>query len=85
MERSRNFVSRKIRVTPELMEKARKAFKEAERSGIRSEEGLTRRELRALERKGCVRKMVIFGDTKYSDQTGSRSYIWQWVEENERI
>lgn len=78
-------MSRKIRVTPELMEKAKKAFKKAERSSIISGEGLTRQELRALERKGCVRKMIIFGNTKYSDQTGSRSYIWQWIEENERI
>lgn len=77
-------MSKKIRVAPELIEKAKKAFEKAEKKGITSEEGLTRRELRALERKGCVRKMTIFGDTKYSDQTGSRSYIWQWVEENER-
>ena len=74
-------MSKKIRVTPELIEKAKKAFKKAERSGIRSGEGLTRQELKALERKGCVHKMTIFGDTKYSDQTGSRSYIWQWIDE----
>ena len=80
-------MSRKIRVTSELIERAKKVFekasKKAVRSGVVSGKDLTRGELKALERKGCVRKMVIFGDTKYSDQTGSRSYIWQWVEENE--
>ena len=81
-------MSKKIRVTPELIERAKEVFKKASENIVRdavvSGEDLTRRELRALERKGYVRKMTIFGKTKYSDQTGSRSYIWQWVEENER-
>lgn len=78
-------MSKKIRVTLELIERAEEVFKKASekavRSGVVSGEDLTRRELRALERKGYVRKMTIFGKTKYSDQTGSRSYIWQWVGE----
>lgn len=69
-------------MTPELIEKARKAFEKAEKKGIVSGKGLlSRGELKALERKGYVHKMIIFGNQKYSDQTGSRSYIWQWVDE----
>lgn len=85
MEGDWDRVSKKIRVTPELVEEARKAFAKAEKKSIISGKGLSRGELKALERAGYVRKMIIFGKQKYSDQTGSQSYIWQWVGEYEGL
>lgn len=70
-----------IKVTPELIEKAKKVFEKADKKGIIINEGLSRKELRALERKGKVRKMIIFGDRKYAESTGTQTYLWSWVGE----
>jgi len=42
----------KIKVTPELITKAKKCFSAKGEKGVKVNEGLTRSELRALERKG---------------------------------
>lgn len=67
----------KVRVTPELIAKAGKVFSEVKKGTIRTNEGLTRSELRALERKGIVRKMPTYGSRKYQDVSPSMSYIWE--------
>jgi len=72
-------VSRKTRVTPGLIAKAKKVFKEAEKRSIIVGEGLNRAELRALERAELVRKMRTFGKAKYVGSAGTISYIWEWV------
>ena len=46
----------KIKVTPELIEKAVKIFQAAKKGIILTGQGLSRQELRALEREGTVRK-----------------------------
>jgi len=76
-------LSKKIRVTPELVEKAKKIFEEVfektKKKTIIANKGLSRGELRALERKGYVRKMIVFGDRRYTDSTGSQQYVWSWI------
>ena len=76
-------LSKKIRVTPELVEKAKKFFEEVfektKKKTIVANRGLSRGELRALERKGYVRKMIIFGDRRYTESTGSQQYVWSWT------
>ena len=72
-------MSKKIRVTPELIEEARAVFKKANKKAILTNDGLTGGQLRALERKGYVRKMSTFGRSKYAGQTGALHYAWQWV------
>jgi len=71
-------MSKKIRVTSELVERARKIF--ANRESIKANEELSRGELRALERKGFVRRMQVVGERKYVGVTGSISYQWFWQE-----
>ena len=46
----------KIKVTPELIEKAIGIFNTAKKGMILTGQGLSRQELRALEREGTVRK-----------------------------
>ena len=45
----------KIKVTPELIEKALRIFQTAKKGIILTGQGLSRQELRALEREGTVR------------------------------
>jgi len=73
-------MSKKVKVDNELIERAREIFKKAGGRGILTNEGLSRKELRALEREGFVRKITIFGKQKYSGVTGSITYLWQWDE-----
>lgn len=74
-------MSKKVRVTPELVARAHKIFEEAKvkKRPVESNVELSRHELKALERKGYVRKMIIFGNKKYSGYTGSQTYVWSWV------
>jgi len=72
-------MSKKIRVTPELEEKARGVFERAKKQAIQTGDGLSRGELRALERKGKVRKMTVFGGTRYLGTSGALSYVWSWI------
>jgi len=76
-------LSKKIRVTPELVEKARKIFEKAkkEKKAVTTTSDLSRTEMRALERKGYVRKMSIFGAARYAGGTGGLSYVWSWIGE----
>ena len=57
----------KIRVTPELIAKAKKCFSAKGEKGVKVNEGLTRSELRALERKGLVEKQVFFSERKWAN------------------
>jgi len=67
----------------EIIEKAVKVFRERAASDgkktILTGEGLTRTELRILERKGLVKKTAIYGARKYKDSAPTMSYIWEWV------
>lgn len=69
---------KKIRITPEFKEKARKVFEEAEKRTISTNDGLSRQELRTLERKGLVERMPIFGDRVYNTVAPTKSFIWRW-------
>lgn len=70
---------KKIKVTPELIEKAKKAFAASKsRYTKRSELGLTRAEIRALERKGLIDNMGVFGERKYSSSAPAMHYVWRW-------
>jgi len=72
-------MSRKVKVTQELIDTARSVFKKANKKAILTGEGLTRAQLRALEREGYVRKMSTFGRSKWAGQAGALSYVWQWI------
>jgi len=65
----------KIRISDELKEKAKKAFHGKE--AIRTGEGLSRKELRILERAGIVEKIPAVKNRKYIDTTGSLFFIWK--------
>jgi len=75
-------VSKKIRVTPEFVARARKIFEraKAEKRPVKSNVELSRSELKVLERKGYVRRMIVFGDKKYIGSTGSQQCVWNWIE-----
>ena len=72
-------MAKKIKVTTELIEKAKKAFSSSKsRYTKRSELGLTRGEIRALERKGLVDNMKVFGERKFSASSPAMHYVWRW-------
>jgi len=69
----------------EIIEKAVKIFRNLEgKKTILTGEGLTRKELRILERKGLVKKMAIYGTRKYKDSTPTIGYCWEWVGASEQ-
>ena len=68
----------KVRVTPELITKAKKCFSAKGEKGVKVNEGLTRSELRALERKGLVEKRIFFSERKWANVTPTRFYVYQW-------
>jgi len=69
----------------EVIEKAIKVFRNLEgKKTILTGEGLTRTELRMLERKGLVRKMTVYGTRKYKDITPTIGYAWEWVGASEQ-
>ena len=72
-------MSKKVRVTQELIDTAKAVFKNAKKKNIISGEGLTHGQLRALERKGYVRKMSTFGRSKWAGQSGAVEYVWSWI------
>jgi len=73
-------VSRKVRVTPELVKKAEGVFAKAEKATIVADnKGLTRRELRALERKGVVERIPFRQTAKYVGETGAMQYAYRLV------
>jgi len=74
-------MTKKIRITPELIEKAKLAFSASKSKYIKlSDLGLTRGEIRALERKELVDSMKVFGDRKFSATAPSMHYVWRWKE-----
>ena len=69
----------------EVIEKALKVFRNLKgKKTILIGEGLTRKELRILERKGLVRKMTIYGTRKYKNITPTIGYCWEWVGASEQ-
>jgi len=72
-------VSKKIRVTDELRKKAEEVFARAEKTMIVAGKGLTRRELRALERGGFVERIPIRQTAKYVGETGAMQYTYRLV------
>ena len=69
----------------ETIEKAVKIFRNLKgKKTLLTGEGLTRKELRILERKGLVRKMAIYGARKYKDTTPTIGYCWEWVGASEQ-
>jgi len=69
----------------EVIEKALKVFRNLKgKKTILTGEGLTRAELRMLERKGLVRKMTIYGTRKYKNITPTIGYCWEWVGASEQ-
>lgn len=62
----------KIKVTPELIEKAAYIFKTSKKGIILTGEGLSRQELRALEREGTIRKQPA-----RLKESGSVRLAWQ--------
>ena len=72
-------MSRKIRVTDELEKRAEEVFAKAKKTMIVAGKGLTRRELRALERKGVVERISIHQTAKYVGETGAMQYAYRLV------
>ena len=69
----------------EIIEKAVKIFRNLKgKKTILTGEGLTRKDLRLLERKGLVRKMPTYGTRKYKDVTPTMRYCWEWVGASEQ-
>lgn len=72
-----------------LILKAKKVFQELETSASLSDpkgkktiltgEGLTRQELRQLERHGLVKKMSVYREKKYAENPATMEYIWEWI------
>lgn len=69
----------KARLTLELVAKAKKVFETSVTKTIRVGEGLSRKELRLLERRGFVRKMEVFGKRKFANRKPTMSYVWEWA------
>lgn len=66
---------KKIRNTPELMEKFQKAFESTKT--IFAGKVLNRAELRKLERMGLVERLRTVQRTKYVGDSGAVRYIWR--------
>ena len=70
---------KKCRITNELLAKAEKVFKAAAAQFIPVDQGLNRRELRALERAGIVEKMPTFKKRKYSNVNPPMAYVYRLI------
>lgn len=68
-------MSKKIRNTPELMEKFKQAFEG--KKTVLAGEGLSRAELRKLERLGLVERLGMYKRSKWVGVSGSIQYIWR--------
>ncbi len=64
-----------------LTEKAKQVFKDCGKDSILTGEGLTRKELRKLERLGIVKKLETYKDRKYTTSAPCMIYAWELVEE----
>ena len=63
-----------------LTEKAKQVIKDSGKDSILTGEGLTRKELRKLERIGIVRKLETYKDRKYTNVRPAMIYMWELVE-----
>ena len=79
-DRRISLMSKKARADENLIGKAERVFTASGGRSIIAGQGLSRSELRALERAGMVRKMITFGKQKYSGITGAIVYRWQWID-----
>lgn len=70
-------MTKKIRFSDELVKKAEEVFAKAKGGVIRTNEGLTRGELKVLERKGIVKKRAVSKSGKYVDGGSTKSFIWE--------
>jgi len=68
----------------EVIEKAKEVFGAAEKTSILTGEGLTRKELRLLERKKMVKKTPIYHKKKYVHNPSTMTYAWEWVGASEQ-
>lgn len=66
-----------MRIKQELIEKARGVFKEHNVVTV-NQYGLSRTDLRQLERYGYVEKLKVFGSRKYSNVTPPMHHIYKW-------
>jgi len=78
-------MSKKIRVTDELVKKAEEVFARLEKRTIVAGKGLTRQELRALERKGIVERIPIRQTAKYVGETGAMQYTYRLVSYSQEL
>lgn len=62
-----------------LIDKAKQVFRDAGKDSIFTGEGLTRKELRKLERLGVVKKFETYKDRKYTTSAPCMIYIWELV------
>ena len=65
----------------EVIEKAKEVFRAAKKTSILTGEGLTRKELRLLERKKMVKKTPTYRKKKYINNPSTIIYAWEWVGE----
>lgn len=75
----------KIKFNDALVSKAKKVFKDSETETIKSGDGLTRQELRLLERRLFVKKHKMFGHRRYSNVTPSIFYVWEWIGDKNEV
>jgi len=69
----------KIKVNEALLTKAVTVFENAGSQVIMTGEGLTRQELRVLERANLVIKRTTHKARKYTDSTSQMIYAWEWI------
>jgi len=70
----------RLKITPELLERAAKTIG---KGSIRTNEGVSRKELRALERAGIVKKSKVFARKVFTGSNPAMHYIWEMVNKNE--
>ena len=67
----------------EVIEKAKEVFGAAGKTSILTGEGLTRKELRLLERKKMVKKTPTYREKKYVNNPSTMVYAWEWLGKEE--
>lgn len=65
----------KIKITIQLLKKVERAF--LKKDTIPTNDGLSRKELRALERKEIVKKRSTFGKRIYMGTAPMKFYMWE--------
>lgn len=75
LQKEEDLMGRKIRNTPELMAKFEAAF--VGKKNILAGDGLSRAELRKLERMGLVERLGTYKRTKWVGISGAIQYAWR--------